>query len=252
MRGGNTVPRFFVPPSQIYDDEIVILGDDARHIISSLRMREGEEITVCDMNRRDYFCRISTAFDGLVRATILGEAPSKTEFPMKIRLFQSVPKGDKFEYIVQKSVEMGICEIIPVFSSRCVVKPELTREAKKLERYRRIAYEAAKQCGRGIIPAVCSPMSFATAIEACCADGTALICYEGEHNFSLRQAFESRKSDRATPISFFIGPEGGYSEEEIELADSVGIRPVSLGNRILRCETASGFALACAAFAFEL
>lgn len=95
-------------------------------------------------------------------------------------------------------------------------------------------------------------MSFATAVEACCADGTALICYEGEHNFSLRQAFESRKSDRATPISFFIGPEGGYSEEEIELADSVGIRPVSLGNRILRCETASGFALACAAFAFEL
>ena len=232
MRGGNTVPRFFVPPSQIYDDEIVILGDDARHIISSLRMREGDEITVCDMNRRDYFCRISTAFDGLVRATVLGEAPSKTEFPMKIRLFQSVPKGDKFEYIVQKSVEMGICEIIPVFSARCVVKPELTREAKKLERYRRIAYEAAKQCGRGIIPA--------------------LICYEGEHNFSLRQAFEARKSDRATPISFFIGPEGGYSEEEIELAESVGIRPVSLGNRILRCETASGFALACAAFAFEL
>ena len=132
MRGGNPVPRFFVPPSQIYDDEIVILGDDARHIISSLRMREGEEITVCDMNRRDYFCRISTAFDGLVRATVLGEAPSKTEFPMKIRLFQSVPKGDKFEYIVQKSVEMGICEIIPVFSARCVVKPELTREARAI------------------------------------------------------------------------------------------------------------------------
>ena len=246
------MPRFFVPPSQIYDEEIVILGDDAKHIISSLRMREGEEITVCDMNRHDYFCRISTAFDGIVRATILGTAPSKTEFPMKIRLFQSVPKGDKFEYIVQKSVEMGVCEIIPVFSSRCVVKPELSIETKKLERYRRIAYEAAKQCGRGIIPSVCAPISYATAIDIACTDGTALICYEEEDEFSLRQALFERGDDRSSPISFFIGPEGGYSEEEIEQAEKFGVKPVTLGNRILRCETASGFALACASFAFEL
>lgn len=246
------MPRFFVPPSQIYDNEIVILGDDAKHIILSLRMRVGDEITVCDMNRRDYFCSISAAFDGIVRATIIGESPSKTEFPMRIRLFQSVPKGDKLEYIVQKSVEMGVSEIIPVFSSRCVVKPEHSREAKKLDRYRRIAYEAAKQCGRGIIPDICAPMSFSAAVSACCAGGTSLICYEGEHRFSLRQAYEERKNDRTTPISFFIGPEGGYSDDEVELAENAGIRPVSLGNRILRCETASGFALACAAFAFEL
>ena len=246
------MPRFFVPQNQIYDSEIVILGDDAKHIISSLRMRAGESITVCDMQNTDYFCRIASVDGGAVRAQISESAPSKTEFPMKIRLFQSMPKGDKFEYIVQKSVEMGVCEIIHLFFSRCIVKPDTSCEEKKLERYRRIAYEAAKQCGRGIIPFICAPLSFGMAADFAAGDGLSLICYENEYSVSIKDALLSRKKGDISPISFFIGPEGGYSEEEIKRAVSAGIKSVSLGNRILRCETASGFALACASFALEL
>ena len=185
-----------------------------------------------------------------VRLAVLSSHPTETESPLTIRLYQSVPKGDKFEYIVQKAVELGVSEIGPVYSSRCIVKPDPKSEEKKSARLSKIAQEAAKQCGRGRLPQILPFVTYAQAVRDC--EENAFICYENEKSYSLKQYLKELSEKEAKTLSFFIGPEGGYSEEEIAIAAKKGIPAVELGPRILRCETASGFVLSSLTFAFEL
>ncbi len=243
------MPRFFLsasPESGYFE----ITGDDARHISFSLRMRCGEHLVICDGEGFDYDCVIRNIDGQTVKAEILEKRPTVTESPVKIRLYQSVPKGDKFDYIVQKAVELGVSELVPVYSSRCIVKPDAKSEEKRLVRLGKIAEEAAKQCGRGIIPKVLPHMRYAEAIKS--VDGSAFLCYEDEKSYSLKEYLcEFAKKDEKT-LGFFVGPEGGYAKEEVLLASENGIPSAKLGNRILRSETASGFVLSCIAYALEL
>ena len=251
------MPKFFVPPQQIYDSEILILGNDAHHIASSLRMKTGETILVCNMNKRDYECIISSIENGIVRAEIISSSPSLTEPDYSIRVFQCLPKGDKLEGIVQKSVELGAASIVPVYSSFCVAKPSVKgrdNKDKKTERLSRIAYEAAEQCGRGIIPTVHECINFERAVDIAKNDSISFICYENERDVSLKRFLSEklREEGKNKNISFFIGPEGGFSKEEIEIAKENGVMPVGLGRRILRTETASGYVLSVLSYLTEL
>ena len=243
------MPRFFLSASP-NDGFFEITGDDARHISFSLRMRCGEHLVVCDGAGTDYECVIQTIDGQTVKAEVLEKRPTVTESPVKIRLYQSVPKGDKFDYIVQTPVELGVSEIVPVYSSRCIVKPDAKSEEKRLARLSKIAEEAAKQCGRGIIPKVLPHMRYADAVRA--AYGSTFLCYEDEKSYSLKEYLHDFAEKGEKTLGFFVGPEGGYAKEEVLLASERGIPSAKLGNRILRSETASGFVLSCMAYALEL
>ena len=244
------MPRFFQFSEKPENSVFEIVGEDAKHISFSLRMRTGEKLTVCDGAGMDHECEIIYMDGQSVRLSVLSSHPTETEPPIAVRLYQSVPKGDKFEYIVQKAVELGVSEIVPVYSSRCIVKPDPKSEEKKLARLSKIALEAAKQCGRGRLPKILPFVTYAEAIRTC--EENAFICYENEKSFSLKQYLNALSEKNAKTLSFFIGPEGGYSEDEIARAAEKGIPAVELGPRILRCETASGFVLSSLTYAFEL
>ena len=244
------MPRFFLLSEKAENGFFEIRGDDARHISFSLRMRQGEMLTVCDGDGTDYECKIVFMDGETVRLEVVSSHRTVTEPPLEICLYQSVPKGDKFEYIVQKAVELGVSRIVPVYSSRCIVKPDPKSEEKKTVRLSRIAHEAAKQCGRGRIPAVMPYMTFAQAVRSC--GENAFICYENEKSFSLKSYLHTLSEKNASVLSFFVGPEGGYSEQEVALAAENGIPAVELGPRILRSETASGFVLSSLTYEFEL
>ena len=244
------MPRFFLLSEKAENGFFEIRGDDARHISFSLRMRQGEMLTVCDGDGTDYECKIVFMDGETVRLEVVSSHRTVTEPPLEICLYQSVPKGDKFEYIVQKAVELGVSRIVPVYSSRCIVKPDPKSEEKKTVRLSRIAHEAAKQCGRGRIPVVMPYMTFAQAVRSC--GENAFICYENEKSFSLKSYLHTLSEKNASALSFFVGPEGGYSEQEVALAAENGIPAVELGPRILRSETASGFVLSSLTYEFEL
>lgn len=248
------MPRFFVNASQIgvRDDgkkTILIVKDDASHITRSLRMSQGDKLVVCDMARREYDCEIISVGESVL-LLVTGERESKNEPPYKAVLYQALVKGDKFDSVVQKAVECGACEIVPVLCGRSIVR--LTEEEclKKTARWQRIADEASKQCGRGRLVKVSRMMTFdAAAREAAKAD-VPLFCYEGESATTLRSALEGYGGVPET-VSVVIGPEGGFTGEETEKAQSAGLTSVGLGSRILRTETASSFVLTCLSYEFE-
>ena len=249
------MPRFFVRAFQIETDyegaqTVRILGDDAHHIARSLRMRQGDTITVCDMARREYTCRILTLDENHVLAGVLSVCPSAAEPPYEAVLYQALIKGDKFDYVVQKAVECGVHRIVPILTERCVVRLDRAGGEKKRQRWQRIAEEAAKQCGRGTIPQVCELLYYKEAVKEAAAAELPLFCYEGEDQCSLPQAV--RRCKKPKTISLMIGSEGGFSVDEAELARQNGMCSVGLGKRILRTETASSFVLACLSFAYEM
>ena len=249
------MPRFFVTASQIgvRDDgtkTVLILGDDASHIARSLRMEPGEPLVVCDMARREYDCVIDSVGDS-VTATVVSERESSSEPPYRATLYQALIKGDKFDTVVQKAVECGVSRIVPVLTDRCVVRLDKRDCAKKCARWQRIADEAAKQCGRGSLVPVEGMMTFKEALSDAASADISLFCYEGEETTSLKSALE--KYDGAPgSVSFFIGPEGGFSVREAESSRDAGLSGVGLGGRILRTETAASFVLACLAYQYEL
>lgn len=243
------MPRFFLPDCVPENGMLVISGEEAHHISFSLRMRCGERLTVCDGKGTDYECAITEMDGKTVTTEVLEQRGAQTESPVRLRLYQSVPKGDKLDYIVQKAVELGVSEIVPVYSARCIVKPDAKSEEKRLARLSRIAHEAAKQCGRGIVPRILPHMKYADAVRSEANAGDAFVCYEDERAYSLKTYLMEKPRGQ---LSFFVGPEGGYDPAEIVLANENGIPSVALGNRILRCETASGFVLSCVAFVTEL
>ncbi len=251
------MPRFFVTKDQICGDTVTILGDDAHHISRSLRMAAGEHITVCDMQKNEYFCVLSEFSADRVIAKIDAVNASDTEPPFKAHLYQALPKGDKLDSIIQKSVECGIFSITTFQSERCIVRENGTEE-KKLSRRQRISLEAAKQSGRGIIPEIFPTVGYKEAIKRASEADIALFCYEGDGTVALRSFLSEKRAEMASSgideptISVVIGSEGGFSLSEVEYAKSMGLTPVGLGKRILRTETASSFALGCIVYEYEL
>ena len=249
------MPRFFIRANQIEDGVVTLLGDDAHHISRSLRMAAGECITVCDMQKNEYECELTDFLSDRVLAKILETRQSDTEPPYHAIVYQALPKGDKLDSVIQKAVECGASEITTFESERCIVRAKGENESKKVERRQRIALEAAKQSGRGIVPAVNPTISFSEMCRRAAEADIALFCYEGDGTEPLPVALGKAiaKTDKEDPtIALIIGSEGGFSLAEAEKICSLGILPVGLGKRILRTETASGFALACLVYALEM
>ena len=228
------MPKFFINKNDISRGQIQLFGEDEKHIKTVLRAREGEEVTLCDGEGMDYHCRIASLERGVL-LDVLSKEVCETEPRTKITLYQGLPKADKMELIIQKCVELGIERIVAVSTERAIVKLD-KKETKKLERWQKIAEAAAKQSGRGIIPEVCQQvLKFKEAVaEAKELDG-AIIPYEREQERGIR---EFVKGFTGESVGIFIGPEGGFADEEIALAQENGIQSVTLGKRILRTETA--------------
>lgn len=227
--------RFFVSAEQISGSTAVITGSDASHITRVLRKEPGDILTLCDGAGRDFECRITRAGLEKIELEILSCHNCANEPDIKISLFVALSKGDKTEYVIQKCVELGVFEIYTFTSSRCVIRLTEKDIARKTVRWRRIAYEAAKQCGRGIIPEVHETVSFKDMTGKALSCENALFFYEGETERTLKQALDTRRGDS---IAVVIGPEGGFSLDEAGYAKEYGLIPVTLGKRILRCETA--------------
>lgn len=232
--------RFYVENLSELNKSVIISGEDVNHIKNVLRLSVGDSITVSDGSSRDYECVISQIDDEVI-ADIVDIHDCNAELPVKIRLFQGVPKADKLEFVIQKAVELGAVEIIPVMMERTVVKLEEKKKDKKLERYRKIAEAAAKQSRRGIIPEIGEYMSYKAAIESLYDNSRinrlVLVPYENAEGMEFTRSILSKASSY-DEIDIFIGPEGGFADSEIQIAEEKGAVIISLGNRILRTETA--------------
>lgn len=232
--------QFFVEPHQINvnDKSVIIVGNDVNHIKNVLRMRVGEEIAVSNgQDGREYRCGITAFQEEQVLCELRFIKEEGVELPARVYLFQGLPKADKMELIIQKAVELGAYQIIPVAAKRCVVKLDDKKARSKLVRWQGIAEAAAKQSKRAIIPQVAEPVGFGEAVKLAAAMDVKLIPYElAEGMDRTKEIISSLKGGQN--IAVFIGPEGGFEEAEIEKAVSCGIEPITLGKRILRTETA--------------
>ena len=229
--------HFFVSPNQIDDKYVTITGGDVNHIKNVLRMKVNEELLISNGQDKDYYCKIEAISDDEIKALILDEEFEGTELPTELYLFQGLPKSDKMELIIQKSVELGVKEIIPVATKRCVVKLDDKKEASKIKRWQAISESAAKQSRRTIIPEISSVMSFKEAINRAKDFELGIIPYENFKDMKETKEVLS-KVQKGIKIGIFIGPEGGFEESEVQYALDNGIHPISLGKRILRTETA--------------
>ena len=224
------MPKFFV--EYINGENHLIIGEDAKHIIKSLRMRVGDDIIICDTLGYDYSCKIYDIGENLVSLKILSRKKCESEPSIKVTLYQGLPKGEKMDLIVQKSVELGVFRIVPVMMTRCISMPSSKSLEKKIIRWNKIAESAAKQSGRGIIPSVENMIKLNEALNFFGKDEKVIFFYEGGGE-SLGKLVKSSENK----ISIFIGPEGGFSLEEVEFLKSIGTAS-TLGKRILRTETA--------------
>jgi len=230
------MPKYFAEKENITENTITIDSEEAKHILNVMRMKEGEEIVVCDGQCSDYICVIKETSKNMLIAEIKEKMKSDTEPDTEIVLFQGLPKSDKMELIIQKCVEIGVSRIVPVVTERAVVKIEKgAKEDKKTERWQKISEAAAKQSGRGIIPEIGRPMKFKDAIEEAKKYDNAIIPYENEKERGIKEFIKEAKKGS---VAIFIGPEGGFDKKEIEYAMENGVISVSLGKRILRTETA--------------
>ncbi|MBP1754461.1 MAG: hypothetical protein H6Q59_859 [Firmicutes bacterium] len=230
--------RFYVKQNQITDQIVRIIGPDVNHIKNVLRMKQGEELVICDGQGKDCYCIISRVTESEIIADIQTTQDTGTELRTRITLFQGLPKQDKMELIIQKAVELGVHEIIPVMTKRTIVKlDDKKKEEKKLERWQAIAEGAAKQSGRGIIPTIKPVQTYAGALDYAKSLDRSVIPYENAKGMDYtRELINSLTS--CNTIGVFIGPEGGFEDTEIDQAERVGIQPITLGRRILRTETA--------------
>ena len=232
--------QFFVKSEQIDINNrcIVIAGSDVNHIKNVLRMKPGEEISVSNgIDGKEYRCGILALEQDRVVCELRFVKEDGVELPSKVYLFQGLPKGDKMELIVQKAVELGVYQIIPVAAKRCVVKLDEKKAGAKIARWQGIAEAAAKQSKRAIIPRVTEVYDFSRAVKVAAEMDVRMIPYElAEGMAKTRELIDSLKPQQS--IAVFIGPEGGFEETEIQEALANGIEPVTLGKRILRTETA--------------
>lgn len=242
--------KFFVEGQAIGEEEVTITGEDVNHIRNVLRMQPKEQVYISDGGRREYLCEISGFTQTAVTLRILDVYGSNRELPAQITLFQALPKGDKMETIIQKAVELGVHEIVPMATKRTIVKWDDKKTQKKTERWNAIAQAAAKQSKRNRIPVVLPPMSYEKALELAAHMEGAIIPYENAQGMSKARETVQNLISKKT-IGILIGPEGGFSPEEIELAVSQRVVPITLGHRILRTETAGMTILSILMFALE-
>lgn len=231
--------HLFADPSDVQNELLTITGPEVNHIRNVMRLKPGEEISVSiGGDGKEYRYGIESYTEDSVLCRLRFVKDKEVELPVKVLLFQGLPKADKMDLIVQKAVELGAAEIIPVSMERCVVKLDAGKAAKKTARWQTIAESAASQSRRSIIPRVLAPMSMREAVEyAKEQTEVRVIPYElQEDDGSVKQYLESLKEGQS--VSIFIGPEGGFTPAEVEFAKEAGIRPISLGRRILRTETA--------------
>ena len=230
--------RFFVEKKNVNfeNSTCIIEGEDVKHISKVLRCRVGDELEICDNDNNEYICEITSIDKSEVQLNIIDKVDIKRESDLKIKVYQGLPKGPKMEMILQKLTEVGVDEIILVQTKRTVVKVEDKKEDKKIERWERIIYEAAKQSKRGKIPKLRGILSFKEALSDMGKNDLNIAPYENERTKSIKQAIKGQDINN---IGIFVGPEGGFEDTEIKDIEDIGGQSVSLGPRILRTETAS-------------
>ena len=238
------MPRFFVP--DLSGEMLTLSGEDGRHAARSLRCRVGEELVLCDGRGEECRCAVAAVEEDTLSLRVLERRPSAGELPCRVTLYQALPKGDKLELIVQKAVELGAAEIVPVLTRRCVSRPDARSMERKLERLRKIALEAAKQSGRGVVPRVAPLLDFPGALEAMAGARRGVLFYEGGG-----EPLGAALADRPETLALMVGPEGGFEPAEAAAARERGLALCTLGPRILRCETAPLAALAAVGYAYE-
>ena len=226
--------RFFIEPEDLDSERIVLAKENAAHA-KVLRIKEGEQVLVCDGNDKECVCTVVEINNGEYVLQVQERRVSESEAAVNVSIYMAFPKADKLEHVIQKATELGAYEIVTFPSARCVSKPDDKSLKKKLERWQKIAASAAEQSGRGRIPRVVVLSSFSDALKRASSADLAIMFYENEHATTLRMALES--SDFRS-VSMLSGPEGGLEPKEVEMAKDAGLRICTLGKRILRCETA--------------
>lgn len=242
--------HFFVTPARMEAEYAVITGSDVNHIRNVLRMKPGEQVEIRDGISKNYICELEEIGTAQVRARILSVNEDNMELPARLYLFQGLPKSDKMELIIQKAVELGACQVIPVATRRAVVKLDQKKKESKGKRWNAIAESAAKQSGRMVIPRVTPVMSWEEALAYAAAFDINLMPYElAEGMAETRRILSDIKP--GMKIGIFIGPEGGFDVAEVEQAIAADVHPITLGRRILRTETAGMAALSILMFHLE-
>lgn len=232
------MPKFFVPTNQIEKDKIVIQNDDVNHIKNVLRAKVDDKIDICDYNTsKNYVCEIEEIEDKVIRCKIIEQIDSNVESEVKVSIFQGIPKADKMELVIQKSVELGAHDITPIEMKRCVVKLKEKDKTKKIQRWQKISEVAAKQSGRDIIPNINNIININKLCESLEKYDLVLVAYENEKFNTLKNELIKIKNNKKVKIAIIIGPEGGIDKAEIEQLEKYNAKIVTLGNRILRTET---------------
>ena len=239
------MPKFFVPEAAPGARFLVLTGENAAHA-KVLRLKPGERVTVCDAKGTDFQCTVSDVAPGQISLVVQCEEPSCAEPAVFCSVYMAFAKAEKLEHVIQKATELGAYEIAAFPSSRCVMRLDAAGAQKKLDRWQKIAASAAAQSGRGRIPQVLALPSFADAVKRAAGCELALLPYENEHALSLRRAVGEAAFET---VSIMTGPEGGFSEDEVCLAQEAGMQICTLGPRILRCETAPLCALSAVLYA---
>ncbi len=237
--------RFFITPEEMQPDFLVLTGENAQHA-KVLRLKNGEEVLVCDGQGNECICVISDVSPGQISLVVRKRQASAAEASVRASVYMAFPKADKLEHVIQKATELGAYEIVAFPSARCVSRPDEKSLKKKLERWQKIAASAAEQSGRGRVPEVLVLGSYQEALARAAQADKALLFYENEQATTLRMALEA---GMWRTVSLLTGPEGGLEEKEVAQARKVGLEICTLGKRILRCETAPLCALSAVMYA---
>lgn len=252
------MPKFFVENEQVDNGEVRIIGNDVNHIKNVLRMKIGDSFNVCDStNSNNYIVEIESFNKEDIICKIIEKCNDNAESNVKVHIYQGLPKADKMELIIQKSVELGVSKITPIEMKRCVVKLDGKDKSKKIGRWQKIAEVAAKQCGRDIIPEICQIKSVKEISESFSEYDLVLLCYENEKDTFIKDVLKNddliKKSENKNEIKIavIIGPEGGIDISEVEYMKQNGAKVISLGNRILRTETVAISLLSIIMYEFE-
>lgn len=247
--------RYFVARNQLRGRSVVITGEDARHIERVVRLKEGDRVTVSDGAGRDVLAQITSFGNNSVLLETIEELKENNEPRVQVWIAQSLPKGDKMETVIQKCTEIGAVRFIPFLSARTIVQYDARKEQKRLERWNKIAKEAAEQAQRSIIPQIDLPRTWEQLLTVAREAGAAFLCYEKETSLNLKKALQSLDKSHFAggdrPILLAVGPEGGLELAEVEQFRESGGREISLGKRILRTETAAASALSCILYEFD-
>ena len=237
--------RFFVSPEELHSEFIVLIGENADHA-KVLRLKNGENVLVCDGNGMECVCTVSDVSPGQISLVVNSRQESQSEPRVRASVYMAFPKGDKLEHVIQKATELGASEIVAFPSARCVSKPDEKSLKKKLERWQKIAASAAEQSGRGQVPQVIVLGSYQQALNRAAEADLSILFYENERATTLKMALESQSF---STISLLTGPEGGLEMREVDMAKEAGLHICTLGSRILRCETAPLCALSAVMYA---